>query len=348
MAQKMQVSLPILGMTCANCVATVERSLQKVDGVENANVNLSSERAAVDYDPQKVDLQKLVSQVEYAGYHVAIGEANILLQGMNDPADAQRVEKAINQVNGVLEAKINLASGRIIVRYVPTLLSQGDIRRYIQQSGFKTIDEGTSLEDVEKTARENEIKRQRRFLLVSLVFTIPLFVLSMSRDFGLLPITLAHATWLDWLFFALATPVQFIIGAQYYVNGFKALRNKSANMDVLVALGTSVAYFYSIFVLLGFAPGHAYFETSAVIITLVRLGKYLEAKAKGGASDAIRKLMNLRPQKAYVIRDGIEVEIPASEVMVGDIVLVRPGEKMPVDGTVVEGHSSVDESDADW
>ena len=344
MAQKMQVSLPILGMTCANCVATVERSLQKVDGVENANVNLSSERAAVDYDPQKVDLQKLVSQVEYAGYHVAIGEANILLQGMNDPADAQRVEKAMNQVNGVLEAKINLASGRIIVRYVPTLLSQGDLRRFIQQSGFKTIEEGTSLEDVEKTARENEIKRQRRFLIVSLVFTIPLFVLSMSRDFGLLPMTLAHATWLDWLFFALATPVQFIIGAQYYVNGFKALRNRSANMDVLVALGTSVAYFYSIFVLLGFAPGHAYFETSAVIITLVRLGKYLEAKAKGGASDAIRKLMNLRPQKAYVIRDGIEVEIPASEVMVGDIVLVRPGEKMPVDGTVVEGHSSVDES----
>ncbi len=340
----MQVSLPILGMTCANCVATVERSLKKVEGVETANVNLSSERASVAYDPQKADLHQLISQVEYAGYHVAIGEANILLQGMNDPSDAQRVEKALNLTNGVVSAKINLASGRILVRYVPTLLSQGDIRRIIQQAGFKSIEEGSVLEDVEKTARQREIRHQKHFLILSLIFTVPLFILSMSRDFGLLPMAMAHANWMDWLFFALATPVQFIIGAQYYVNGYKALRNKSANMDVLVALGTSVAYFYSIVVLLGFAPGHAYFETSAVIITLVRLGKYLEAKAKGGASDAIRKLMNLRPQKAFVIRDGIEVEIPASDVLVGDIVLVRPGEKMPVDGTVVEGHSSVDES----
>jgi len=166
----------------------------------------------------------------------------------------------------------------------------------------------------------------------------------MARDFGILPMTLAHAGWLDWLFFALATPVQFLVGAQYYINGYKSIRNKSANMDVLVALGTTVAYVYSVFVTLGVVPGHGYFETSAVIITLVRLGKYLEAKAKGGAGDAIRKLMNLRPRRAYVIRDGIEVEVAVDEVLIGDIVLVRPGEKLPVDGVVVEGHSSVDES----
>jgi Cu+-exporting ATPase len=344
MANNQQITLPILGMTCANCVATVERSLLKVDGVDSANVNLSSERASVAFDPLKTGLKDLITQVEHAGYHVAMGEADILLQGLSDPADANRLEKNLNAMNGVIFAQANLASERISVRYVPTLLSQNDIRQQIRQVGFKVIDEGGTLEDVEQKARQREILKQRNLLILGLIFTVPLFALSMSRDFGLMPMSIAHSSWLDWIFFALATPVQFIVGAQYYVNGFKSIRNKSANMDVLVALGTSVAYFYSIFVVIGLVPGHGYFETAAVIITLVRLGKYLEAKAKGGASDAIRKLMNLRPQKAYVIREGVEVEIPSDEVLVGEIVLVRPGEKMPVDGVVVEGHSSVDES----
>jgi Cu+-exporting ATPase len=344
MANNQQITLPILGMTCANCVATVERSLLKVDGVDSANVNLSSERASVAYDPLKTGLKDLITQVERAGYHVAMGEADILLQGLSDPADAKHLEKSLNAMNGVIFAQANLATERVNIRYVPTLLSQNDIRQQIRQVGFKVVDEGGVLEDVEQKARQKEILRQRNLLILGLIFTVPLFVLSMSRDLGLFPMSMGHSNWMDWLFFALATPVQFIVGAQYYVNGFKSIRNKSANMDVLVALGTSVAYFYSIFVIIGLVPGHSYFETAAVIITLVRLGKYLEAKAKGGASDAIRKLMNLRPQKAYVIREGVEVEIPSDEVLVGDIVLVRPGEKMPVDGVVVEGHSSVDES----
>lgn len=161
---------------------------------------------------------------------------------------------------------------------------------------------------------------------------------------GLLPSYLAHASWMDYLFLALATPVQFYVGWQYYVNGYKSIRNGSANMDVLVALGSSAAYFYSIPITLGIIPGHVYFETSAMIITLVKLGKYFEAKAKGGASDAIRRLMDLRPRKAYIVRDGIEVEVTVDQVDVGDIVLVHPGEKIPVDGVVVDGHSSVDES----
>ncbi|MBW6467286.1 MAG: copper-translocating P-type ATPase, partial [Brevefilum sp.] len=193
-------------------------------------------------------------------------------------------------------------------------------------------------------ARKAEIAEQKRLLIIGLIFTVPLFVLSMARDFGLLPMTLAHAPWVAYFFWALATPVQFYVGWQYYVNGYKSLRNGSANMDVLVALGTSAAYFYSIPITFGWIPGHVYFETSAVIITLVKLGKYLEAKAKGGASDAIRKLMDLRPRKAYVVRDGVEVEVTVDEVEVGDLVLVRPGEKIPVDGVVVDGRSSVDES----
>ena len=167
----------------------------------------------------------------------------------------------------------------------------------------------------------------------------------MARDFGLLP-DWAHQPWANWLMFVLATPVQFYVGWQYYVGAFKSLRNRSANMDVLVAMGSSAAYFYSIPVMLGWIPGHVYFETSAVIITLIKLGKYLEARAKGRTSEAMKKLMGLRAKTARVIRDGDELEIQAEAVLVGDIVLVRPGEKIPVDGVIVEGRSAIDEINA--
>lgn len=344
MPEPRQISLPVLGMTCANCVAAVERSLSKTEGVEYANVNLSAERAAVRFDPQKTNLQTMIGSVRKAGYEVALGEGNILVQGIADSSDALQVEKAINALEGVLSAQVNLATERVSVQYVPTIINQNDIRQEIRKAGFKVVDEGKDLEDAEMLARQKEIANQRRYLIIGLIFTLPVFVLSMARDFGLLPMALAHANWLDWTFLVFATIVQFYVGWHYYVNGVKSLRNGSANMDVLVALGTSAAYFYSVAVVLGIVPGHGYFETSAVIITLVRLGKYLEAKAKGGAGDAIRKLINLRPKKAYIVREGIEIEIPADEVQNGDIVIVRPGEKMPVDGVVVEGHSSVDES----
>ncbi|TLN00748.1 heavy metal translocating P-type ATPase, partial [bacterium] len=184
----------------------------------------------------------------------------------------------------------------------------------------------------------------RRLLTIGLIFTIPLFLLAMARDLGFLPMELRHAAWLDWVMFALATPVQFYVGRQYYVNGYKSLRNGSANMDVLIALGSSAAYFYSIPVMLGLIPGHVYFETAAVIITLIRVGKFLEARAKGRTSEAIKKLMGLRARTARVIRDGAELEVPVEDVLVGDVVTVRPGEKIPVDGVVIEGRSNVDES----
>ena len=218
------------------------------------------------------------------------------------------------------------------------------MRRTIRSAGFEILEKHLEFEDAETKARQEEIKEQRRLLIIGLIFTIPLFILSMGRDMGFLPMGWAQATWLDMTLWILATPVQFYVGWQYYVNGFKSIRNGSANMDVLVALGSSAAYFYSIPIALGMIPGHVYFETSAMIITLVKLGKFFEAKAKGGASDAIRKLMDLRPRKAYIVRDGIEVEIPIDEVEVGDVVLVHPGEKIPVDGVVLEGRSSVDES----
>ncbi|HEX9617526.1 MAG TPA: heavy metal translocating P-type ATPase [Anaerolineales bacterium] len=344
MPDSKQVTLPITGMTCANCVATVERNLKKVGGVQQASVNLSSERASVEFDPALTGMEELIGRVRRAGYDVATGEADQNIQRLRDSNDALRLEKALSQLEGVLEAQVTYGAERARVRYIPTVISQAEIRRAVAQAGFEAVETGGEAEDAERKARQAEIAQQRHFLIVGLIFTLPLFLLAMGRDLGLLPMSLAHSPWLEWLMLALATPVQFYVGWQYYVGAYKALRNGSANMDVLIAMGTSAAFFYSLPIVLGLIPGHVYFETAAVIITLIKLGKYLEAKAKGQTSEAIKKLMGMRAKTARVIRDGQELEVPADEVRVGDLVLVRPGEKIPVDGVVVEGRSAVDES----
>jgi Cu+-exporting ATPase len=349
------LTLPITGMTCANCVATVERNLKRLDGVQSAVVNLSSERATVEFDPLKLDLGDLVARIERTGYGIATGEADLIIKRLADDNDARRLEAALHKLEGVLEAQVSLATEKARVRYIPTIISQAELRRSIAAAGFEALELGGEAEDAEAHAREQEINTQRRLLTTGLLFTIPLFLLSMGRDFGLLP-SFVYTTgqamggmresqgWFNWLLLALAAPVQFYVGWQYYVGAFKALRNRSANMDVLIALGSSAAFFYSLPVTFGWLPGHVYFETAAVIITLIKLGKFLEARAKGRTSEAIKKLMSLRARTARVIRDGVESEVQVDEVRVGDVVLVRPGEKIPVDGVVIEGRSAIDES----
>jgi Cu+-exporting ATPase len=338
-----QLTLPITGMTCANCVATVERNLKKLDGVQAAVVNLSSERATVEFDPAAVGLADLIARVQRAGYGVATGEADLVIKRLADDNDARRLEKALTRLEGVLEAQVTFASEKARVKYIPTLITQAEIRRAVAAAGFEALELGGEAEDAEAKAREREIQEQRRLLLIGLLFTVPLFLFSMARDFGLLGMW-AHAPWVHFAMWAVATPVQFYVGRQYYVGAYKALRNGSANMDVLIAMGSSVAYLYSVVITLGLLSGHVYFETAAVIITLIRLGKYLEARAKGRTSEAIKKLMSLRAKTARVVRDGEAVEVPIDEVRVGDVILVRPGEKIPVDGVVLEGRSTVDES----
>jgi len=344
MPEEQQVTLPITGMTCANCVATVERNIKKVNGVNQVTVNLSSERATIDLDPDQVTMDDVIARVQRAGYGIATGQADLAVQRLSDDNDARRLEKILSQVEGVLGAQVSFASEKAQVEYIPTITSQVELRRAINEAGFIAIETGGDAEDAERKAREAEINKQRHLLSVGLIFTVPLFLISMSRDLGLMPPMIAHAPWVDWLLLILATPVQFYVGWDYYVGAYKSLRNGSANMDVLIAMGSSAAYFYSIPVVLGLIPGHTYFETSAVIITLIKLGKYLEARAKGQTSEAIKKLLALRAKRARVIRDGEEIEISADEVLVGDLVSVRPGEKIAVDGVVVDGHSSVDES----
>lgn len=343
MPSKKHVALPVTGMTCANCVATVERNIKKVDGVHKANVNLSSERAMVDFDPARADMRDFLKRIEQAGYGIAKGEAELIIKRMSDDNDARRLENALAEVDGVLEAQVSFTTEKARITYIPTVISQIDLRNTVADAGFKAVILGDDLEDAEQKARQEEINHQRHLLSVGLVFTVPLFLLSMGRDFGLVG-NWAFQPWIGWLMFALATPVQFYVGWQYYVGAYKSLRNRSANMDVLVAMGSSVAYVYSIPILLGLLPGHLYFETAAMIITLIKVGKFLEARAKGRTSEAIKKLMDLRAQTARVVRDGEEVEIPAQEVRVGDIVIVKPGEKIPVDGVVLDGRTSVDES----
>ena len=344
MPETKQMTLPITGMTCANCVATVERNLKKLDGVGSAVVNLSSERATVDFNPSLLGVSDLIARVERAGYGIATGEADLIIKRLADDNDARRLEKALQSLDGVLDAQVNFTAEKARVSYIPTVITQAEIRRAVIGSGFEALELGGDVEDAEAKAREHEINEQRRLLIIGLIFTLPLFLFSMSMDFGLLPMTWMEAAWSRWLMFVLATPVQFYVGWQYYVGAYKSLRNGTANMDVLIAMGSSVAYVYSVLVMLGFFPGHVYFETAAVIITLIRLGKFLEARAKGRTSEAIKKLMGLRAKTAHVVRDGLETEVPVDEVIVGDVVLVRPGEKIPVDGVVIEGRSAVDES----
>lgn len=344
MPENRQITLPITGMTCANCVATVERNLKKEKGVETAVVNLSSERATIEFNPNITGLENLIQRVERAGYGIASGEADLLIQRMSDDIDARRIEKTLSSIPGVMEAQVSFTAEKARIRYIPTLIGQADLRRAIRAAGFDVLETGGDYEDAEGAARQKEIDTQKKQLVVGLIFAIPLFIIAMAGDLDILPMEVSHSAWIKWVMLALALPVQFFVGWQYYTGAYKSLRNGSANMDVLVALGTSAAFFYSLPVTFGLLTGHVYFETAAVIIVLVKLGKLLEARAKGRTSEAIKKLMGLRPKTARVLRGGQELDIQIDEVMVGDLVIVRPGEKIPVDGVVVEGRSSVDES----
>ena len=264
--------------------------------------------------------------------------------GMTCANCAMTIERTLGKIRGIKKANVNFAAEQADVSFDPDQVQIEDIVLAIKDAGFNAIFPDESADDAEQTARNAEIRDQRNKFLVGLAFAAPLFFLSMSRDLGLLA-AWAHGAWVNWLFLCLATPVQFYTGWDYYIGGWKSIKNRGANMDVLVAMGSSVAYFYSLAVLVfPFLGSHVYFETSAVIITLIRLGKMLESRTKGQTGGAIRSLIGLRPKKATILEDGTEREIPILEVKVNDVIVVRPGESIPVDGKVLEGESAVDES----
>jgi Cu+-exporting ATPase len=334
-------------MTCANCALNIERTVKKVPGVKEASVNFATEQAAISFDSDEIQVQNVVEKIQDAGYGVAKATVEIPITGMTCANCAMTIERALKKkVPGVVNASVNFASERATVEYIPSITSLDEMIAAIERAGYGAIRPGDTVEaeDAELLARKAEIRTQTTKFLVGVVFATPLFMLSMGRDFGFIG-PWSHAVWMNWLFLALATPVQFYTGWDFYTGGWKSLKNGSANMDVLVAMGSSVAYFYSLALLIYPLLGkHVYFETSAVIITLIKLGKLLESRTKGRTGGAIRKLMGLRPKTATILENGMEREIPLSQVKVGDEVIVRPGESVPVDGVILEGESSVDES----
>jgi Cu+-exporting ATPase len=348
-----KIDLPVTGMTCANCATTVERTLKKkVSGVNDAVVNFGTERVTIEFDPTVTNPAEMAEIVNKAGYGLILPESKRKIElpviGMTCANCAATVERTLKEkVKGVHSASVNFGTETAAIEYDPVATDLQSMAEAIKKAGYQLIvsaDKG-DLKDAEQEAREHELRNQRRYFLVGVIFTLPLFALSMGRDFLLLG-PWAHALWVDWLFLFLAVPVQFYTGWGFYIGGWKSIRAGSANMDVLVALGSSVAFFYSLTVLLFPHFGeHVYFETSALIITLIKLGKLLEAKAKGQASAAIKKLMDLAPKVAHIEHEeGNVQDVPADQVRPNQIVVIRPGENIPVDGVVVSGHSSIDES----
>ena len=349
-----KIELPVTGMTCANCAATVERTLKKkAPGVNNAVVNFGTERVTVEYDTEITTPADIAAIINKTGYGLVLPESkrkvDLPVVGMTCTNCAANVERTLNKkVEGVNSASVNFATETATIEFDPSVTDLQAMAEAVKKAGYQLIlpaDEGDGENDEEREARARELRSQKRYFFTGLIFTLPLFVLSMGRDFFLLG-PWVHAVWVNWLFLFLAAPVQFYTGRGFYTGGWKSIRAGSANMDVLVALGSSVAFFYSLAVL--FFPhlgAHVYFETSALIITLIKLGKLLEAKAKGQASSAIKKLMNLAPKLAHLEQeDGQIVDVPVDKVRPGQTVIVRPGENVPVDGVVASGHSSIDES----
>ena len=345
-----ELTIPVTGMTCNNCANTVSRNLKRLPGVADARVSYASERAVVSYDPAQVQPEQMLQAIDAAGYGTAVAELDLPIAGMTCNNCANTIARSLRRVEGVLEADASYANERARVRYLPSMVEVSDIKRAVRDAGYSVIevegDEEAQI-DAEQAARNAEIAEKKRKLIVGGALTVAIMALSFPEMMGL-PLDFPGRLWVIAL---LATPVQFWVGRDFYAGAWKALKNRTANMDTLVALGSSVAYFFSLAVLLlGLDPMHyhVYFEAAAAIITLIVLGKYLEARAKGQAGEAIRRLLGLRAKTARILR-GVgaaaeEVEVPIDAVLVNDIVVVRPGERIPVDGVIAAGRSAVDES----
>jgi Cu+-exporting ATPase len=347
-------TLKVEGMSCVACARSVERATKKLEGVIEANVNLATEKLTISFDEDQVSLAEIQDAVDQAGFKAYTESLpkTFKIEGMTCAACARRVEKAVGKMVGVSEAGVNLATEKLSLLYDPNLIRISEIKKAIQDAGYRVLDEERTV-DIDQAKKEQEMKLLWRKFLISAIFTSPLLYISMGHMIGLpLPGVLSPMT--NPLAFAIAqlclTIPVVVAGNRFYTVGFRSLFRKSPNMDSLIAIGTSAAVLYGIFATFQILRGNTsyahdlYFESAGVILTLITLGKYLESVSKGKTSEAIKSLMGLTPKTAIVIREGKEIEMAIEEVEVGDIILVKPGEKMPVDGEVISGTTSVDES----
>jgi Cu+-exporting ATPase len=340
---KQEATVRIKGMHCATCTETVKDAIAALQGVENARVNLATEKATFVYDPSLVKMVDIEKAVNESGYEVAKDEITLTIGNMHCATCAMTVQDALREVKGVKDAKVNFAIGKAVIDYDSSLASEADLRKAVEESGYKVLEvQGVMAEQI---ARTQELKAGRKDLLMAALLAIPVAIISMTYEFW--PDGLLDEGARNYILLALATPVQFYAGLRYYRGTYWAIRNRRANMDTLVVLGTSAAWAYSLIVTLlphVASSQEVYFDTSAVIITLVLAGKYLELRSRGATSEAIVKLMSLQPPTATVIREGADAEVGIDDLVVGDVVLVKPGQRVPVDGEVISGTSSVDES----
>ncbi|HMM21494.1 MAG TPA: heavy metal translocating P-type ATPase [Selenomonadales bacterium] len=343
MAESKTTSLKVGGMSCVACASRIEKGLNGLQGVVKANVNFAAEKASVTYDPDNLGIKEIAAKIEDLGYQIIRDKVDLKITGMSCSACAGRIEKGLGRLPGVYKAVVNFAAEKATVEYDPGEITVFQMQSVVENLGYAAHNIADAREvDREKEAREAEVARQRFRLTLSALLSFPLLLAMVMHFFGIMW-SVGELLKNPYLQLVLATPVQFVAGWQFYRGAYSALRNGSANMDVLVALGTSAAYFYSLANVIHHAPD-LYFETSAILITLIILGKLLEARAKGRTSEAIKALMGLQAKTARVIRDSEEKDLPIEAVLVGDIVVVRPGEKVPVDGVITDGTSTVDES----
>jgi len=339
-----KIDIPVTGMTCAACSSAVERALKRLEGVKNTVVNLPLERATIEFKESDIPamLPAIINAVKSEGYGVGTNKIDIAVSGMTCAACVSAVEKALKGIYGVVDATVNLATEKASIQYVPTITGFEDFKQVIADAGYRAQMVTKEFVDTERETRKKEYEALRMRFLVSALLAAPVIIGSMIS----LPLI---SNWI--ILFVLATPVQFWAGMRFHRAAISAIRHKATNMNTLISIGTNAAYFFSVaatfapefFSRGGIAP-HVYFDTSATIITLILLGRLLEARAKGKTSEAIRKLMGLQPKTAIVLRGDREREIAIGEVTIGDIVVVHPGERLPVDGEVIAGDSTVDES----
>jgi len=343
--------LDIRGMSCANCSQTIGDTLESLDGVSEANANYATDDATVEYDPEEASLAEIYEAIETAGYSAERASRSIGITDMSCANCAETNESALEDVPGVIDANVNYATDEATVEYNPDDVSLSDLYEAIEGAGYAPVrDEGDEESAGERrdAARQAELRKQRRLTIFGAVLSAP-FLLFLADKFllggTLIPETVFGIDF-GWLEFLLATPVQLVLGRPFYVNSYNALvNNRRANMDVLIALGSSTAYVYSLVVLLGLLAGSMYFDTAALILVFITLGNLLEARSKGQAGEALRKLLEMEAETATLVdEDGNEEEVPLEDVEVGDRMKVRPGEKIPTDGVVVDGQSAVDES----
>jgi Cu+-exporting ATPase len=336
-------TIRIKGMHCATCSDTVRDALLSVKGVRDARVNLATQKATFTYDTSAASMKDIESAVRSAGYEVARDETTLTIGGMHCATCALTIQDALTAVPGVADARVNFALGKATIDYDSNIASESELRKAVEESGYKVLEIKGVM--AEKLARQKEIGEAFGSLVIAAVLTIPIVVILMTFD--LWPKGLLSEDIRNYVLLTLATPVQFYAGLRYYRGTYWALRNRRANMDTLVVMGTTAAWLYSFLATVvpsALSSHDVYFDTSALIITLVLAGKYLELKSRGATSEAIVKLMNLQPPVAITLKDGVETEVGVEELAVGDVVLVKPGERIPVDGEVDAGTSAVDES----